>query len=98
MQRNSRVVLFVLSLIGMYIGKHIWVKTPQSAAELIAERDWSAGVLACNVAFFSDVKLLRSQVARAFRARTHAGRDACAPIAPGCPMDAFTIEGRVKLE
>jgi hypothetical protein len=25
--------------------------------------DWNAGVLACNVAFFSDVKLRRSQIA-----------------------------------
>jgi len=29
-------------------------------------RDWTAGIPACNVAFFSDVKLSRSQVARAF--------------------------------
>jgi len=29
-------------------------------------RDWTAGIPACNVAFFSDVKLRRSQVARAF--------------------------------
>jgi len=28
--------------------------------------DWSAGVPACNVAFFSDVKLRRSQIVRAF--------------------------------
>jgi len=28
--------------------------------------DWNAGVPACNVAFFSDVKLRRSQAARAF--------------------------------
>jgi len=28
--------------------------------------DWNAGVPACNVAFFSDVKLRRLQIARAF--------------------------------
>ena len=28
--------------------------------------DWNAGIPACNVAFFSDVKLLRCQIARAF--------------------------------
>ena len=28
--------------------------------------DWTAGIPACNVAFFSDVELRRSQVARAF--------------------------------
>ena len=29
-------------------------------------RDWNAGVPACNVAFFSDVKLRKFRIARAF--------------------------------
>ena len=54
--------------------------------------DWNAGVPACNVAFFSDVKLCRFQIARAFScfALMQAGTPAFQSHSP-CSVELFRI-------
>jgi hypothetical protein len=60
--------------------------------------DWNAGVPACNVAFFSGVKLLRSQIAQAFScfALMQAGTPAFQSV--GATDDSVTVVAPTALE
>ena len=47
------------------------------------QTDWSAGISACNVAASAGSNGYDSTSRRFFVLRTHAGKDACAPVGSG---------------